>query len=224
MDREVVLADGAVARNAKVTSAYDALAATYADRRVGELDTKPFDRWILERLVDLADGGPVADAGCGPGPGTFHLAVAGADVTGFDLSPGMIDEARRRFPELRFEVADLTALPAPDAGGGWSAIAAWYSLVHLAGSELRPAIALLARGLAPGGWLAVALHIGDEVRHLTELWEQEIDLSFVLHDPSAVLEAFATAGLVDVEWYRRGPLPDGEAETERLYVLARRPA
>jgi uncharacterized protein YceH (UPF0502 family) len=224
VDREAVLADGAAARDAEVVAAYDALAATYAERLVGELDAKAFDRWLLERLVELADGGPIADAGCGPGHVAFHLALCGGDVTGFDLSPGMVDEARRRFPELAFEVADLTALPAPERGGGWAAIASWYSLVHLAGSELRPAVALLAAGLAPGGWLAVAVHIGDEVRHLTELWEQPIDLRVVFHDPTAVVDAFATAGLVDVEWYRRGPLPGGEAETERTYVLGRRPA
>lgn len=223
VDRDVVIAEGAPARDAKVVASYDALAATYADHLIDELDAKPFDRWLLERLADLADGGPVADAGCGPGQVAFHLAAAGADVTGFDLSPGMVDEARRRFPELSFAVADLTALPAPGAGGGWSAVAAWYSLVHLAGSELRPAVALLAAALAPGGWLAVALHVGDEVRHQTELWGQPIDVDFVFHDPDAVLGAFATAGLADVEWYRRGPQP-GEAETERLYVLARRPA
>ena len=224
VDRDAVLAAGAPARDATVVAAYDALAATYAEHLVDELDGKPFDRWLLERLADLAAGGPVADAGCGPGHVAFHLAAAGADVRGFDLSPGMVDEARRRFPELPFEVADLTALPAPDGATGWSAIAAWYSLVHLAGSELRPAVALLARALAPGGWLAVAVHVGDEVRHQTELWGQPTDLTFVFHDPRSVIDAFATAGLVDVEWYRRGPLPAGEADTERLYVLARRPS
>lgn len=224
VDRDVVLVDGPVARDAKVVASYDALATTYADELLDELDAKAFDRWLLERLAALADGGPVADAGCGPGQVAFHLAAAGADVTGFDLSPGMIDEAGRRFPELSFEVADLTALPAPARGSGWAAIAAWYSLVHLAGSELRPAIALLASSLAPGGWLAIAVHVGDEVRHPDELFGRPVDLTFVFHDPLTVLDAFATAGLVDLEWYHRGPLPGIDEETERLYVLARRPA
>lgn len=224
VDRDVVIAEGAAARDAKVVTSYDTLASVYADELLDELDAKPFDRWLLERLVDLADGGPVADVGCGPGQVGFHLAAAGADVTGFDLSPGMVAEARRRFPELRFEVADLTALPAPASGGGWSAIAAWYSLVHLAGSELKPAIALLAAALAPGGYLAVAVHVGDEVRHPDELWGQPVDVDFVFHDPAAMLDAFATAGLVDVEWYHRGPLPGADEDTDRLYVLARRPS
>lgn len=226
VDRDAVIAAGAPARDAQVVTAYDALASTYADHLLDELDGKAFDRWLLERVAELAGDGPVADAGCGPGHVAFHLAAAGAQVQGFDLSPAMVDEARRRFPELRFDVADLTALPAPDdgAGGGWAAIAAWYSLVHLAGSELRPAVALLAATLRPGGWLAIAVHVGDEVRHQSELWGTPIELDFVFHDQAQVLDAFATAGLVDVEWYRRGPLPTGEAETERLYVLARRPA
>jgi uncharacterized protein YceH (UPF0502 family)/SAM-dependent methyltransferase len=224
VDRDVVIADGAAARDAKVVATYDTLATTYADELLDELDAKPFDRWLLERVADLADGGPVADVGCGPGQVAFHLAAAGADVAGFDLSPGMVDEARRRFPEIPFAVADLTALPAPVAGGGWAAIAAWYSLVHLAGSELKPAVALLAAALAPGGRLAVAVHTGDAVVHRDELWGQPIDVDFVFHDPAAMLDAFATAGLVDIEWYHRGPLPGADEETERLYVLARRPS
>ncbi len=221
---EALLAEGPVARDARVVAAYDMVARAYADALLDELDAKPLDRWLLERVAALAGGGPVADAGCGPGQVTFHLAAAGAEVIGFDLSPAMVAEAVLRFPELPFEVGDLTALPAP-AGSpqGWAAVTAWYSLVHLAGSELRPAVALIAAALRPGGWLALAVHVGPEVRHLADWWGHDVDLDFALHDVSQVLDAVATAGLVEVEWYRRGPYPGGEAETERLYVLARRP-
>ena len=222
---EAVLSEGALAREQRVIRAYDAVAEAYAMALLDELDAKPLDRWLLERVADLADGGPVADAGCGPGHVGFHLAAADAAVTGFDLSPTMIEVARRNFPELTFEVADLTALPGPAGGGpGWSAIVAWYSLVHLAGSELRPAVALMANTLRPGGWLAVAVHLGPELRHVGELFGVAVDVDFVLHDPAQVLEAVTTAGLVDVEWYRRGSYPGAEVDTERLYVLARRPA
>jgi uncharacterized protein YceH (UPF0502 family) len=220
---EVVLAAGAGARDERVASTYSAVATSYADELLDELGGKPFDRWLLERLAELSEGGPVADVGCGPGQVAAHLALAGADVTGFDLAPGMVDEARRRVPELPFHVADLNALPAPTGGQGWSVITAWYALVHLAGSEVPIAIANLAGALRPGGWLAIALHTGTEVRHLDEWFGQSVDIDFAMHDPRAVIAAFRRAGLEAVEWYHRGPYDGAEAETERLYVLGRAP-
>jgi uncharacterized protein YceH (UPF0502 family) len=222
VDREGVLAEGSAARDAKVRATYDAVATAYADRLAAELDRKPFDRWLLERLAALAEGRPVVDVGTGPGHVAAYLAAAGADASGVDLSPGMVEEARRRFPDLRFSVGDLTGLLRPPAASGWGAITAWYALVHLAGSEIASAIGSLARVLAPGGWLALALHAGAEVHHADELMGEPVDVDFVLHDPEAVVAAMRAAGLVDVEWYLRGPL-EGEVETDRVYVLGRHP-
>jgi uncharacterized protein YceH (UPF0502 family) len=220
---EAVLSDGADVRDDRVATAYTRVAAAYAKELLDELDRKPFDRWLLERLADLAEGGPVADVGCGPGQVTAHLALAGADATGFDLAPGMVGEARQRFPELRFEVADLRSLTAPPGGGGWSVITAWYALVHLASSELPGAIGALAGALRPGGALAVALHEGDDVRQATDWFGTGTDLAFTLHRRDAVVGAFEAAGLVDLEWYLRNPSSPTEAQTERIYVVGRRP-
>jgi hypothetical protein len=44
----------------------------------------------------------------------------------------------------------------------------------------------------------------------------------VLHDPEVIIEAAEAAGLVDLEWYLRGPLQH-EAQTRRLYLQGRRP-
>jgi hypothetical protein len=223
IDRESVLAQGGAARDAKVRAAYDAAASAYADQVGDELERKPFDRWLLGRVAALADGRPVVDVGTGPGHVAAYLADNGGDATGVDLSPGMVAEARRRFPDLTFAVGDLTDLLRPPAASGWGAITGWYALVHLAGSELAPAVASLTRVLAPGGWLALAVHVGAEVRHADELFGQPVDVDFVLHDRDEVLAAVRAAGLVDVEWYLRGPYAGAEVATERLYVLARRP-
>jgi uncharacterized protein YceH (UPF0502 family)/predicted TPR repeat methyltransferase len=223
VDRDAVIAAGTEVRDARVLAGYDAAAAGYARELAGELAAKPFDRWLLDRIAGDADGGPVADVGTGPGHVAARLAAAGAPVVGFDLSPAMIDEARTLFPDLEFEVGDLTNLLRPRAAAGWSAITAWYAFVHLASSELPAVIAGLARVLVPGGRLAFALHVGEEVRHLDELFGAPVDLDFVLHEASEVVAAVTAAGLVDVEWYRRSPLPDVETPTERLYVVARRP-
>ena len=68
----------------------------------------------------LRPGLRVLDAGCGPGTQTLELAraVEGTAI-GVDVSHVMIDEAVRRAQEsgldVSFEVADVTALPFPDA-------------------------------------------------------------------------------------------------------------
>lgn len=222
VDRDAVIAEGTDVRDARVRAGYDAAAAGYALELSDELAHKPFDRWLLDRVAAEADGGPVADVGTGPGHIAAHLAAAGAEVVGVDLSPVMIDEARGLFPDVEFQVGDLTTMLRPRAAAGWSAITAWYAFVHMATSELPDVLAGLARLLVPGGRLAFALHAGEAVWHVDELGGAPVDLDFVLHDAREVVEAVNAAGLVDVEWYLRSPLPDVEAPTERLYVMARR--
>jgi hypothetical protein len=51
-----------------------------------------------------------------------------------------------------------------------------------------------------------------------------VDLDFVLHEPASVVGIVEAAGLVDTEWYRRGPVTGRGESTERLYVVGRKPA
>jgi uncharacterized protein YceH (UPF0502 family) len=224
VDRESVLAQGGEARDERVRSSYSAIATSYADALVDELlDGQPFETWLLDRVVTHAAGRPVVEVGCGPGHVTAHLAAAGADASGIDLSPGMVAEARRRVPDGTYEVGDLRRLMRPATSTGWAAVLGWYSLIHLAASELPAAVEALVRPLAPGGWLVLALHAGAAVRHVDEWFEHEVDLDMVQHEPLFVAGVVERAGLVDVEWYHRGPLTHRGETTQRLYVVARKP-
>jgi hypothetical protein len=224
VDRDTVIADGADERDARVRSAYDVVAATYADELLDELDALPFERWLLDRVIAHANGRPVVEVGSGPGHVTAYLADRGADATGVDLSPEMVAEARRRFPHLAFEVGDLRRLGRPPASSGWSAVLGWYSLIHLAASELPDAISALTRPLDPGGWLVLALHAGEEISHVDELLGHEVNLDYVLHDPAYIVSVVEAAGLTDTEWYLRGPITTRAETTRRLYVIGRTPS
>jgi uncharacterized protein len=224
VDREAVIAGGSDVRDARVRSSYETVAGAYAEHLVDELRALPFETWLLDRVLAHAAGQPVVEVGSGPGHVTAYLAHGGADATGIDLSPAMVAEARRRFPGLRFEVGDLRRLSRPATSSGWSAVLGWYSLIHLAASELPEAVSALVRPLVPGGWLVLGLHAGAEVRHLDEWFGQDVDLDFVLHEPESVVGVVEAAGLVDIEWYLRGPLTAREETTRRLYVVARTPA
>lgn len=223
VDRESVLADGPEARDDKVRASYAAVAMSYAEQLCDELDGLPFESWLLRRVVELSDGAPVIEVGTGPGHVAAFLAEAGADATGLDLTPEMVDEARRRHPGVSYQVGDLRLLMRPTTHAGWGAVLAWYSLIHLAASEVPAAIASLARPLRANGWLVLALHAGADVRAVTDWFGHEIDLDVVLHDPAEILAAIERAGLVDVEWYHRGPFTSRGETTQRLYVLARKP-
>jgi uncharacterized protein YceH (UPF0502 family) len=223
VDRESVLADGPDARDEKVRAAYARVAASYADHFDDELAALPFESWLLRRVAELADGAPVIEVGTGPGHVAAFLAESGANATGLDLSPEMVDEARRRHPRVTYEVGDLRRLLRPANHDGWGAVLAWYSLIHLAASELPEAIASLVRPLRGNGWLVLALHSGTEVRSVGEWFGHQIELDFVLHDPADIVALAERAGLRDVEWYHRGPLAERGESTERLYVLGRKP-
>lgn len=62
---------------------------------------------VLELLAPRA-GERILDLGCGTGHLTSKIAEAGAEVVGIDNSQAMIEQARRNFPDLRFEQADGT--------------------------------------------------------------------------------------------------------------------
>jgi uncharacterized protein YceH (UPF0502 family) len=223
VDRERPLVDGADARDDRVRATYGAIAADYADQFATELEDLPFERWLLDRVAAEAGGRPVVDAGCGPGQVTAYLAATGADAFGLDLTPQMVEQARARFPGVRYDVGDLTRLIRPQNADGWGAVLGWYSLIHLAGSEFPAAVAALARPLAPSGVLVLAGHAGSEVRRVTSWFGHDVNLDNVLHDPADVVAAVAAAGLEHLEWYVRGPVPARQETTDRFFVMARRP-
>ena len=223
VDRDAVIAEGAEVRDAHVRSSYDTVAAAYADHFADELRGLPFETWLLDRVLAHADGKPVVEVGSGPGHVTAYLADGGAEAMGIDLSPAMVSEARRRFPGRSFEVGDLRRLSRPATSPGWAAVLGWYSLIHLAASELPEAVAALVRPLSPGGWLVLGMHAGAEVRHLDEWLGHAVDLDFVLHEPASVVGVVEAAGLVDLEWYLRGPVTARGETTQRLYVIGRKP-
>src|SRR5512139_3869931 len=121
-------------------TSYDTVARSYAELLRDGLAGLPYLRAALALFAGLVadgDGGPVADVGCGPGHVTAHLRGLGVDAFGVDLSPGMIDVARREHPGIRFDVGSMTALDLPGASLG--GLLAFWSLVHVPDAEI-PAV------------------------------------------------------------------------------------
>jgi SAM-dependent methyltransferase len=85
---------------------------------------------------------------------TALLHELGLDAFGLDLSPAMVDHARRAHPALRFDEAWMEALPVED--GALGGVLARYSMIHTPPGELPALLAEQVRVLAPGGLLLVS--------------------------------------------------------------------
>jgi ubiquinone/menaquinone biosynthesis C-methylase UbiE len=200
--------------------AYDAIAQDYVERLGDELAYKPLDRAFLGMLAEQAGpGAACADLGCGPGHVTGWLAGRGLRLVGIDLSPAMVDVARREHPEAEFRVGDLLDLPAAD--GEFALAIALYSIIHLAPEERPRAFTEMRRVVAPGGTVLVSFHVGDEVRHLTDWWGHAVDIDGWYLPSARIAAEMEGAGLaIEVQLERRN-YPE-EVATRRAYLLGRR--
>lgn len=64
-------------------------------------------RWVLKKLKPALGLASAVDAGCGVGFFSHTLAECGLNVCGFDARAENVQEARRRFPGIPFERADI---------------------------------------------------------------------------------------------------------------------
>ncbi|CAM3830432.1 methyltransferase domain-containing protein [Kibdelosporangium persicum] len=95
-------------------------------------------------LLDLPEGAPVVDVGCGTGRAVDELAALGAGPIGVDVSPQMIEAAKARWPH-DFRVGDAYDLPVRDVLGYRA-----DKVLHALDDPAR-AVAEAYRVLAPGG-------------------------------------------------------------------------
>jgi SAM-dependent methyltransferase len=204
-----------------LAASYDEVADEYARRIAGELEGKPFDRELLARVAERLRGrGIVCDLGCGPGHVGRYLHEQGLDVVGVDLSDGMLAEARRLHPGLRFQRGDMTALDdVPD--GAWAGVVAFYSLIHVPPERRPTALREMRRVLAPDGLLLLAFHSGRETLHLDEWWGRRVSLDFFFLDPDEIQAALRAASFAVEETLERAPYADVEHPSRRAYLLAR---
>jgi SAM-dependent methyltransferase len=126
---------------------HDALATSYHAffAAVTALATNP-----LLDAVRLHSGTRLLDIATGPGALAAEAANRGARAVGIDLSPQMIELARRLYPAIDFREADVEHLPFAD--DTFDAVVCAFGLGHFPRPEV--AVAESVRTLLPGGRIA----------------------------------------------------------------------
>lgn len=204
-----------------VGRAYDVNAELYASLFLSDLDQdSQSTRWLTTFAEIAAERrGQVVDLGCGPGSAVRYLSELGLTVTGIDLSPGQIAQARQAFPELSFQVGDLTALRFADSSLG--GIVSRYSLIHLHPSDLNDVLAEWFRALEPGAPVFVAFFGSKSADAHGTPFDHAVVTAYELF-PAAVGRQIEEAGFTGVE-LQTTPIPDGGRPFDHTTILARKP-
>lgn len=187
-----------------------------------DLDDRALDRALFgafAELVRAAGNKPVADVGCGAGRVTILLSRLGLDAFGVDLSPGMVELARRIYPRLRFDVGSMLELGLPPATLG--GLLAYYSIIHIAPERRREVFAEFHRVLAPGGQLMLVFQIGDERGHRAEFLGTPVSVDWYRQQPGDLADLLRETGFE--MWTTAVREPEGNEKTAQGYILARKP-
>ncbi len=143
----------------RMEAAYDRVAAQYAEQNA------IMSPQLVERatrfLAHLEPGAHILDAGCGDGRHMAWMEAHGLQVTGIDISSGMLAQARAlvRGELLQMDMCQLTFPPASFAGVWCSA-----SLLHIPKAQAPEALREIHRVLIPGGTLNLGLQEGEGER------------------------------------------------------------
>jgi demethylmenaquinone methyltransferase / 2-methoxy-6-polyprenyl-1,4-benzoquinol methylase len=176
-------------------------------------------RW-RERAADLARVGPgstALDVATGTGDLAVELARRGAEVTGSDFAPAMLEIARRKAPGLTFEEDDALNLAQPD--DSFDAVTVGFGARNFA--DLDRGLSEMTRVARPGGRvvvLEITTPTNPPLSWFFKAWFDRIvpQLGRLAGDPDAytylpssvrrfpgpeeLAARMAAAGLTDVRW------------------------
>ena len=154
---------------------YDPFSADY-DRFVNWKERLAYELPFIEQQLTTSGAWCILDTACGTGMHAIALAQRGYDVTGADLSVGMIERARENAAaavgcEARFVVAGFGDLAAGVGDGFDALLCLGNSLPHvLTADALHETLTDFAAVLRPGGLLLIQNRNFDEVLTRGERW------------------------------------------------------
>jgi ubiquinone/menaquinone biosynthesis C-methylase UbiE len=140
--------------------------AEHYDSLVGEMTRQAVD--ALLSAVDARSGAKLLDVASGPGYVAAEATRRGLEAIGADIAAHMADEARRRFPGTKFDIADAENLGYED--GSFDAVTCAFGMLHFP----RPgkAVAEAYRVLRRGGRFAFSVWCGPaKAKVLTLIYE-----------------------------------------------------
>ena len=183
------------------TQVWERLTSDAPVSRIRETVRQGRDRMRARMMAALPrdlTGLRVLDAGCGTGLMTVELAERGAEVTAVDISPALIDIARKRLPEpltdrVRFAAGDMLSADL----GRFDHVMAMDSLIYYTGNDIHAALQALSARTSG----SIVFTVAPKTTLLMAMWYAgkmfpRSDRSPVMipHAPKALGRTVATSG------------------------------
>ena len=110
-------------------------------------------------------GGMTADIGCGSGREVAWLDANAFPTKGFDASEGLLAEARARYPQFAFTLAELPDLRGI-AADAYDNVLCETVIMHLDREQIAPSVRRMLEIVKPGGILYLSWRVteGDDQR------------------------------------------------------------
>ena len=108
-------------------------------------------RYRLKRAVRPQSGQKILDIAAGTGTSSMALMVPGVKIVAADFSKGMLEEGKKRYPELEFVFADAMKLPFSD--NEFDVVTMSFGLRNV--SDRKVALKEFLRVLKPSGRLVI---------------------------------------------------------------------
>ena len=134
--------------------------------------------------------GPTADIGCGSGRDTAWLSRAGLPVVGYDPSEGLLAEARRLHPKVRFHRSSLPELHGV-ADGSLANVLCETVIMHLRPALIGPSVRKLLAVLRPEGTLYLSWRVTEGADR-----RDEYGRLYTAFDPALVMDPLAAADIL----------------------------
>ncbi|WP_087751484.1 class I SAM-dependent methyltransferase [Paraburkholderia caledonica] len=172
--------------DARTLRAYDNYSASFAK----EWEDQPPAGDLYTLIRKHFRPGRTADIGCGSGRDAAWLVENGFPAVGFEPSTGLLEEARRRHPNVQFRVAALPELEGI-AEASFQNVLCETVLMHLEAELIVPSVRKLLSITERGGTLYLGWRVteGDDRR-------DEHGRLYAAFDPSLVLKSLSDAAIV----------------------------
>ncbi|MFZ5643433.1 MAG: class I SAM-dependent methyltransferase [Bacillota bacterium] len=203
----------------KTTKTIDTYNKTAENFEIKFMDLKLY-REALNRFIDmLKPGSVILDLGCGPGNVAKLLVDTQKNflVTGIDLSPEMVNLARKNVPEAKFEVGDVRQINVKE--GAYDCIMAAFCLPHLTNEEASALIEKIGLLLRQGGLLYLSCMEGQRSGYEYTSFSPENEIFFNYYKEN-FLKNHLSANKLELLHLTRQDYPeeDGSTTIDMIFI------